>query len=378
MSKKSQEAVISPIKERYVQPGIDSASSTEGGTSGGTRGIVASGATDIVGAVMNLASTVVGYFGERANIKRQAKENRRLAQEEFQRNYQMWKEQNAYNAPSSQMARLKAAGLNPAILYGGSSGSVSGNSDQAPKLDYSGAQLASYASPLAALAAGTGQLGALLQARLQNAQIENLTASADKSREDAGRIGIERLIALQKLPYVGEAFKAQIGKDYAMSTEAYARAAEATKNLEVMAAQVNIYDTQNAALRLSLEIQQMAKDDIIESYSLSNQESRARISEINKRMEKYSQEILNLKEDWWLIQAQTYKANTEGDINVLQKDVTRKAAEKIDKEIDRISEETKLTKKQVKYYFYNNVVRPAMDLVGNVGSRLGGAYFLKH
>lgn len=355
-----------------IQPAVDSGQTS---TSSATNS-VAAGGMDIYSALINLASTAIGYYGQRKNIKLQQKYNKQLAEEEFARNYKMWKENNAYNAPSSQMARFKAAGLNPALIYGGSVTGAAGLSDQAPALDYSGAQLSSFADPVAAMASGTGMLGALINARLSEAQIDNLSASADRSRQDAGRIGLDRLIALQKLPYVGEAMKAQIGKDYAMTTEAYARAAEATKNLEVMAAQVNIYDTQNQALRLSLEIQQMAKDDIIESYSLSNQESKARIAEINKRMEKYHQEILNLKEDWWLIQAQTYKANTEGDINVLQKEVTRKAADKIDKEIDRISEETKLTRKQVKYYFYNNVVRPAMDLVGNVGSRLGGAAIL--
>ena len=33
-------------------------------------------------------------------------------------NLQMWHMQNAYNDPSQQMARLKAAGLNPNLVYG--------------------------------------------------------------------------------------------------------------------------------------------------------------------------------------------------------------------------------------------------------------------
>lgn len=45
----------------------------------------------------------------------------------------MWNRSNEYNNPSSQMARLKAAGLNPNLVYG--SGSVVGNTApaQTPK-----------------------------------------------------------------------------------------------------------------------------------------------------------------------------------------------------------------------------------------------------
>lgn len=355
----------------FVNPGISSGNIQEGVA--GNKGIISSGAGDMIGAAINFASTMAGIIGEHKLIKKQAKLNRQLAQEEFDRNYELWKEQNMYNAPSSQMARLKAAGLNPAILYGGSSGSVTGNSDSVPKLDYSGAQLSSYASPLAAMSAGTAQLGAFLQARMQGAQIENLTANAERSREDASRISIDRLIALEKLPYVGEGFKAQIYKDYAMSTEAYAKADEATKNLELLAANVDLADTKNKALRLSLDIQEAAKQSIIDSYTLNNRESRARISEIYKRISKYDQEILNLKEDWWKIQADTYKASAEGDVAVAQREVTQKAADKIEAEIARIAKDTELSEKDVKYYFYNHVVSPLISAGAQVTSRIGAA-----
>jgi hypothetical protein len=41
-------------------------------------------------------------------------------------NYGMWKESNAYNSAAAQMERLKAAGLNPNLVYG--NGAVVGNS----------------------------------------------------------------------------------------------------------------------------------------------------------------------------------------------------------------------------------------------------------
>lgn len=43
---------------------------------------------------------------------------------------QNWERQNQYNLPVNQVARLKAAGLNPALLYGGSgAAAVAGNAD---------------------------------------------------------------------------------------------------------------------------------------------------------------------------------------------------------------------------------------------------------
>jgi len=41
-------------------------------------------------------------------------------------NIEFWNMQNAYNSPTRQMARLKEAGLNPALLYGGSATGAAG------------------------------------------------------------------------------------------------------------------------------------------------------------------------------------------------------------------------------------------------------------
>lgn len=51
-------------------------------------------------------------------------------------NYAFWKLQNAYNDPSQQMARLRAAGLNPNLMYG--KGTM-GNSESRPQMQKSNA-----------------------------------------------------------------------------------------------------------------------------------------------------------------------------------------------------------------------------------------------
>lgn len=68
----------------------------------------------IIDGVLGAAGTVYQNW--------QNKERAREAQSFEQK---MWEQSNEYNSPVNQMARLKAAGLNPNLVYG--SGNVSGN-----------------------------------------------------------------------------------------------------------------------------------------------------------------------------------------------------------------------------------------------------------
>lgn len=76
-----------------------------------------------VSAVGNLINSGISYRKQKKLLKRQQQfsHSERLEAEEYQR--RMWHEtfnaQNAYNDPSAVMARLKSAGLNPDLYYGG-------------------------------------------------------------------------------------------------------------------------------------------------------------------------------------------------------------------------------------------------------------------
>lgn len=71
-------------------------------------------------------------------------QNQALAEQDYQRNLDMWNLQNQYNSPTMQMARLRAAGLNPNLVYGG--GNVSGlTTSDAPQM-----QSAQYSAPQSA------------------------------------------------------------------------------------------------------------------------------------------------------------------------------------------------------------------------------------
>lgn len=58
--------------------------------------------------------------------------NKELAEYSYEKNLEMWNRQNEYNSPIEQMERLKAAGLNPNLMYDQGN---TGNASNAPQYD---------------------------------------------------------------------------------------------------------------------------------------------------------------------------------------------------------------------------------------------------
>lgn len=76
------------------------------------------------GLISGIGSLLGGILGMSAQSSANAK-NMELAEYAFDKNLEMWNKQNDYNLPINQMDRLRAAGLNPNLVYG--SGGVTGN-----------------------------------------------------------------------------------------------------------------------------------------------------------------------------------------------------------------------------------------------------------
>lgn len=88
----------------------------------------------IFGALGGIASSLLGN----KSIANQNMLSRDFSRETYDKTYQgnlaNWHRQNEYNDPGAQMQRLQNAGLNPAMMYGGSGGaSSSGQSTSAAK-----------------------------------------------------------------------------------------------------------------------------------------------------------------------------------------------------------------------------------------------------
>lgn len=168
--------------------GALSSAAGAGVTSGITSGI--SGLMS--GAIGGLFSGIKNRKAHKRNkeiLKLQNKyevERMRLAQEmnreqaQFNQGLalQMFDYTSKYNSPAEQVKRLKEAGLNPALMYGGGGGGGAGQGSTAG---------AGAAGDVAALQPMGLQLG--LQAEMQAAQIDALRAQTHKTNVEAGAIG---------------------------------------------------------------------------------------------------------------------------------------------------------------------------------------------
>ncbi|AKI26950.1 DNA pilot protein VP2 [Microviridae Fen7918_21] len=139
---------------------------------------VASAAGGIVGDVANL-------FGQNAANKQQQKYNTNMYNLQRQQSLSDWNMQNTYNAPQAQMQRLKAAGLNPNLVYGQG---VQGATGQSGAVRPTTAQ--SY-SPKS-ITTGLGDLGSQVSSsllagqdvNLKGAQANNVQAQTDVAKQD--------------------------------------------------------------------------------------------------------------------------------------------------------------------------------------------------
>lgn len=89
----------------------------EGGTQGG-----GAGGGGWIGPVIQATASLINEAANRKAAKKENAKARAFSQSEselaYQRDQDMWHMQNAYNSPREQMERLKAAGLNPNLVYG--------------------------------------------------------------------------------------------------------------------------------------------------------------------------------------------------------------------------------------------------------------------
>lgn len=158
-----------------------------------------SGGGNIIGDLLVAGSNIYAAYQANQNNRRTIAANKAQAEYAYSKELESWNRQNAYNSPEAQMARLRAAGLNPNMMYGSGSGG-GGQASQMPR--YNAPTLQYNQQPLVNVA---GMLQQYQDFRMRQAQIDNVKAQTQatqiKSSADMmlGPLrGAQRELALQK------------------------------------------------------------------------------------------------------------------------------------------------------------------------------------
>ena len=136
---------------------------------------------------------LVGGLISHGDVKEQYKYNKKLQDNAFAHNVEMWNMQNAYNTPSAQMERLQAAGLNPNLVYG--NGGATNTASDYPKYQ------AGEAPQVANIRAASRQLAlqgfqTALNAKLQQSQAANLDADTELKGTQSKLTAVQKEIAM--------------------------------------------------------------------------------------------------------------------------------------------------------------------------------------
>lgn len=138
-------------------------------------------------AIAAIGQGIRNAVEQRRAQKEANKQNALMADKEFANNKMMWELQNQYNDPAAQMRRLGGAGLNPNLVYG--SGNAPGNnSGPAPR----------YNAPTVLPEYGHLDIPDMLSSyqdfQMKQAQIDNVKAQTDLTRENISTAPIARLL----------------------------------------------------------------------------------------------------------------------------------------------------------------------------------------
>lgn len=126
----------------------------------------------IIGAVGGAVQSLINSNTAKRNTDLQNRANQQLAEYQYSKDLEMWNRGNVYNDPSSQMERLKKAGLNPNLVYG--SGATGNTAGQLPKYNAPTMQY-NYTPPVDL----PGMIGMFQDIQLRNAQVRNIDAQAN-------------------------------------------------------------------------------------------------------------------------------------------------------------------------------------------------------
>ena len=165
--------------------------------------LILSGIGSILGPIGGVLAAKEQAKQSARNIASQAKYNKELAQYRYSKDLEMWERANLYNSPTKQMERLKEAGINPNLVFGGNNPNM--QAATLPQYNEAAPDFSKRKSPMVALAALQGFQDAVLKA----AQIDNVRSKTDTEKQNAlwQKLNVQQKMKLQ--PYFAEMAKNQ-------------------------------------------------------------------------------------------------------------------------------------------------------------------------
>lgn len=150
----------------------------------------------IVGGIISGVGSLLGGLGSsamnnkavrdtnKANMeiaKYQAQWQQQENEKAYQRSLNMWNLQNEYNSPTQQMARIRAAGLNPNLVYGnGVTGNSSGSTPQYEPAKFNAPTMQAYRGWNLGI---SDAISRFLAYRTVKAQVDNMEAQNSLIRQ---------------------------------------------------------------------------------------------------------------------------------------------------------------------------------------------------
>lgn len=237
-----------------------------GGVKGASSGMQNLGwISPVSNAISSVASGVFGLLGRKSAWKH----DRQTYERQLADNRENWRLENLYNSPQMQMERLKAAGLNPNLVYG--NGAVATGGEVSPTQH----NVTEVPNPLKGAVPPPGSvLGQMYDLRQQSAQT-SLTDEYIRSQ-----ISLQKMqaatAALTALETTGQSIKNQFAAETARAT-----IDNLLKDLDVKT--TNIRSTDVATTKNRYEIQ-----NLIQKKTIDWQQH-------NANLQKITQEILHSK-----------------------------------------------------------------------------------